>query len=146
MVFGLNFTAQVRTEATGALKGLVTSSISLADDEGKQYRIGWQIDVRKHVFVLPDGTTQESGLGSTVPERGRTRADAEFWLKGRTLRIAKNGDVLRLSIDGKQVLTGDVKGFGRFGRFQVDVYGNYSRSEEWLEYLCFTNFKIGKLQ
>ncbi len=142
--FELNFTARVRKEANWAHKGFVTSSISLADAAGKQYRIGWQINVRRHVFVLPDGTTQEFGFGLTLPDPGERRQDAVYWLKGRTLRITKNGDVLRLSIDGKQVLSGDVKGFGRFARFEVDVYADGYNGYD--EYLCFTNFKVGKIQ
>ncbi len=158
-----SFTAHVRTESRYEGEGLATSSISLIDEEGKRYRIGWQIYARKHVFTLPDGTTQDFGSGTTLREATRGSAPSPpsppaYTLKGRTLRMAKNGDVLRLFIDGKVVLSGDVKGFGKFAGFEVDVYAAYGPLGPFLigtippkgnsieEYINFTNFKVGRLQ
>ena len=138
-----DFTAQVREEANIWAKGFVTTSISLIDEQGKPYRIAWQVYARKHTFVLPDGTTEESGLGTTVPEPGKTKKDAEYWMKGRKLRLEKNGDALKLFVDGKQALSGEIKDFSRFVRFEVDAYNHDHYGGK--EFICFTNFKVGSL-
>ena len=148
--FQFDFTARVtppsHERSIGYDKtGSVTSSISLADEQGKQYRLGWQIGVRKHVFVLPDGTVQDFGFGTTVPADGQRRENATAWLKGRTLRITKKDDVLKVFIDGRQVFTDDFMGLGRIARFSVDLCAHDDRLEYNAEYLYLTNFKIGRL-
>ena len=136
-----DFTARVAKEPNSSWgrEGFVTSSISLVDEQARAYRIGWQIHPSKHVFVLPDGTGHETELGTT-----RQDHDGHgLWLKGRTLRFDKKADLLGLFIDGKPALSADLKGFGKFARFEVEVclHNPYG----YPEYLYFTNFKVGRL-
>ena len=148
-----DFTAQVGKEPHGWNKGLVTSGISVADQQGNLYRIGWQIDPRKHAFVFPDGTIEEFAHGVAVPAHGRKKEDAELWLTGKTLRIEKKAETLTLSVNGKVACSKDIKGFKSFARFEVDAclnlngYGlvpwaGLDSDQEWI---CFTNFKVGSL-
>ena len=139
-----DFTAQVRKEPRDYRdKGFVTTSISVVDDQKRAYRIAWRMDPRRHTFVLPDGTTHDIAVGTSVPAEGKKKEDAEFWLRGRTLRIEKRGNELRLSVDGEAAFSGniDTGSFSDFVRFAVDVY----KSDWGNEFIYFTNFKVGSL-
>jgi hypothetical protein len=146
-----DFTAQVRKEPGGIWgdKGVVTSGISVADEQGNLYRMGWQIDARKHVFVFPDGGVEEFPTGVAVPAEGRKKADAIYWLTGKTLRIEKKGEILTISVNGRVACSNQIRGFSRLVRFEVDAslrvngsgaaWPGLDNDHEWI---CFTNFKV----
>jgi hypothetical protein len=145
-----DFSAQSSKEAFWDYKGFVPSGISFADENGNVFRVGWQVGPRKHVFIFPDGTTQECATTS-IPAHQQKKEDARFWLTGRTLRLEKRGDSITISINGKAVCSEPFRGLGRVVRFDVDTslksasgfgWTGLSANDEWI---CFTNFKVGAL-
>lgn len=151
-----DFTAHSRKEGGyNKLKGYVTSAISLIDQEGRPYRIGWQVSPRIHAFVFPDGATEEFGALSG-PAHGAKKDNADYWFTGKTLRIENRNEVLTIYLNGKAACTKNVSGMGTPVRFTVDAslrdfaYGLDGGKWEGIEsttteWICFTNFKAGGL-
>jgi len=97
------------------------STISLVDTKGMKYSIKWSSNGNH--FTLPGGA------------RNRSRIN-----KGKTVRLNVKNNVIKIYVDGKFAVSGVVKGYDRFARFEVDVS---QTSGGWHIYL--TNFRIGEL-
>ena len=119
----------------------IFSGITLVDEAGAKYRIEWTIyfsgviqatNRLPQVLTLPGGASMEAGQWSGY------RPGVPSPRQAGTLRIQKRGDTITL-ISGDEKLTGSVRDFKRFKRFEVDAYRGVNSS------LSFTNFKIGKL-
>ncbi|MDI6704375.1 MAG: FlgO family outer membrane protein [bacterium] len=78
------------------------STISLVDAKDMKYSIDWEL-YGNH-FTLPDGTRNSSEIEGD-----------------KTLRLNVTDNVIKIYVDGKFVISGVMKGFDKFVRFEVDV-------------------------
>ncbi|MDI6704379.1 MAG: FlgO family outer membrane protein [bacterium] len=97
------------------------STISLVDAKGMKYSIEW--DCYSNYFTLPDGTRNISGIEGD-----------------KTVRLNVIDNVIKIYVDGRFVISGVMKGFDKFVRFEVDVTYTSGGS-----YIYLTNFIIGQL-
>jgi len=123
----------------GWWKEPVSTKISFQNEQGAKYTIEWTVrcgnDVMRlnplgsptlyakkyyHSIKLPDGTAKEIGVSQPTG----------------TLRIDRDNGVVKVTIDGQEVVAGSMNPMGQLVRFEIDVVKAANGM------LSFTDFKI----
>jgi len=150
-------------------KSVLTSSISLVDEDGEKFRIRWKIDSANQTFTLPGNVENSLGSDDFIKaagfyrevkwkDIGRTRGVKNYpcawWWAGK-VRIVKKADVVKVLVNGEVVVSGNIEAAKKFARFEIAVYNwgkDVSEGKNGVPepaaatWLYFTNFRGEKLK
>jgi hypothetical protein len=178
----MDFSAQIGQDASSVAmdpderknhdnhKAVVTSSISLVDEDGEKLRIRWKIDSANQTFTLPGNVEKSLSSDEFIKAagfyrevkwsklgRGKWGSDdypCAWWWAGK-VRIVKKADVVKVLVNGELVVSGNIEAAKKFAGFEIAVYNwgkDVSAGKDGVPeptaatWLYLTNFRGEKLK
>lgn len=148
LYFPRSFTLEFAYAATVETGENGKSKISLIDEEGGTQAIVWSWKEKRgveqssveHTFTLPDGAKAVTAVACS--RLGGAFAHTTATCGPGAVKVVKDGEDIKVLVDGKLVVAGHIDDSKQYKAFEVDLFQRTNPKLQFVTANCLTAFRI----